>query len=79
MVAEIQAEAFYDRLPLLGFFNRPLQYSFQAEVYSGLRTKTTYAARDGFQCLIAEDAQQPGNLVGVIEVSLQSGKASTSN
>lgn len=77
-VAQIQAEAFYEPLPLLGPFNRPLLYGFQAEVLSGVRTKTTYAARDGFQCLVAEDANNSGSIVGVVEVSLQSGKVNSS-
>lgn len=73
-VAELQAEAFYEPIPLLGPFNRPLLYGFQAEVLSVVRSKTTYAPRDGFQCLVAEDTRKPGTIAGVVEVSLQSGK-----
>ena len=73
-VAEIQAESFYEPLPLLGPFNKPLLYGFQAEVLSVVRAKTSHRPQEGFLCLVAEDARNPAGIVGVVEVSLQSGK-----
>ena len=50
----------------------------QAEVLSGIRQKLSYAPQDGFTCLIAENATKPAEILGVVEVSLQTGKVNAS-
>ena len=44
----------------------------QGEVLAGLQQKLKYSERERmFCCLVAEGAEQPGALAGVVEVSLQ--------
>ena len=52
---------------------RRATYLLQGEVLSGLQQKLKYMDRDGFNCLVAE-SRQTGELVGVVEVSLQADK-----
>lgn len=73
-LAALQAEAFYEPLPI-GCLNRFLLSSFQAETLSNIRQKMRYTARDGMAILVAEDAANPEGLLGCVEVSIQTGKA----
>ena len=43
----------------------------QGEVLAGLQQKMKYSHSDGFCCLVASTAADPGRIVGVVEVSLQ--------
>lgn len=46
----------------------------QAEILPGIRQKIAYSSQEGFVCFVAEDAQKPEGIVGVVEVGIQAGK-----
>ena len=48
----------------------------QAEILPQIRQKISHDSRKGFVVFVAEDAQNPDGIVGVVEVGIQSGKVS---